>query len=285
MYKIFAIFIIILFFANNSFAQQSLSSDEFIEQLSKSEVKKGQLMVFYVEQNTFALKTDQQKIIWIDPYISRKGANPSMFIHKEERVDPEKVPADYVFCTHAHLDHTHLATVEIINRVNPGAIFIGPEESIPIFNKAKIPQERIKVIHLDDELSFTGFNVRALYAEPTDRERTTHLGYIFKVGEIKVYDSGDTKVGLDKYIDKMQGIVQERPDIALICINKGYDNLGPEDAAKLASLTKCKLFIPTHFNCFVNNSIDPKSVYPFLPKDSEMKYEIMECNSYLTFNK
>jgi len=283
MDKIFIIFIFVLLFVNNSFAQQSLSSDEFIEKLSKSKVEKGQLMVFYVEQNTFALKTDQQKIIWIDPFLSRKGINPSIFFHKEERVDPEKVPADYVFCTHAHLDHTHLGTVEIMNRVNPNAIFIGPKESIPIFIKAKIAEERIKIIRLDDELSFPNFKVKAVYAEPTDREGTTHLGFVFKIGEIKVYDSGDTKVGLDKYIDKMQSLIREKPDIALICINKGYDNLGPEDAAKLASLIKCKLFIPTHFNSFVNNSIDPKSVHPFLPKESKMKYEIMECNSYLTF--
>ena len=283
MYKRFIIFIFVLFFVNNSFAQQSLSSDKFIEKLSKSKVEKGQLMVFYVEQNTFALKTDQQEIIWIDPFLSRKGINPSTFFHKEERVDPEKVPADYVFCTHAHLDHTHLGTIEIMNRVNPNAKFIGPKESIPIFIKAKIPEERIKIIRLNDELSFPNFKVKAVYAEPTDLEGTTHLGYVFKIGEIKVYDSGDTKVGLDKYIDKMQSLIQEGVDIALICINKGYDNLGPEDAVKLASLIKCKLFIPTHFNCFVNNSIDPKSVYPFLPEESKMKYEIMESNSYLTF--
>lgn len=54
-----------------------------------------------------------------------------------------------------------------------------------------------------------------------------------------------------------------------------------EEAFKLASMMKCKLFIPTHFNCFVNNSIDPKSIYEFLPKDLKMKCEIMECNSYL----
>ncbi len=276
MYITFIIFICLLFFVENSLSQQSLSPDEFIEKLSKSKVKKGQVMIFYVEQNTFALKTDRQKIIWIDPFLSRKGIPPSGFFHKEERIDPEKVPADYVFCTHAHLDHTHLATIEIINRKNPKAEFIAPKESFDIFRKANISEDRIRIIKLDDEWSFPGFKVKAVYGEPTDKERTTHLGYVFKIGEIKIYDSGDSKVGLDNYIDKMQSLIIEKPDVALIIINEGYNNLGPKDAAKLASLIKCKLFIPTHFNCFVNNSIDPKSVYPFLPKDSKMEYRIME---------
>lgn len=284
MYSTFIILNVLLFFATTLFAQQSLSSEEFNQKLLKSNVQKGHVMVFYVEQNTFALKTDQQKIIWIDPFLSRKNLDPAMFIHKEERINPEKTPGDYIFCTHSHLDHTHLETVEIMNKVNPKAVFIAPKESLPILVKANIPQERIKIIALNDEFSFPGFTAKAVYAQATgDANDVTHLGFLFKIGEIKVYDSGDTKIGLDTYVDKMQTIIEEKPDIALICINTGYKNLGPEDAVKLASLINCKLFIPTHYNCFVTNTLDPKSVYKFLPKDTKMKTEIMECNSILTY--
>ncbi|MCL5019966.1 MAG: MBL fold metallo-hydrolase, partial [Patescibacteria group bacterium] len=136
MFRTFLIAIFLSCFVTSAFAQQSLSSDDFIKKLSESKVEKGHVMVFYVEQNSFALKTDQQKIIWIDPYLSRKNQDPAMFLHKEERINPEKTPADYVFCTHDHLDHTHLETVEIMNRVNPNAVFIGPKDSHPIFTKA-----------------------------------------------------------------------------------------------------------------------------------------------------
>lgn len=284
MYSSFIMLNFLLVFVAAAFAQQSLSSDEFIQKLSQSTVQKGHVMIFYVEQNSFALKTDQQKIIWIDPYLSRKNQDPAIFLHKEERINPEKTPADYIFCTHSHLDHTHLETVEIMGRVNPNAVFIGPKESLPIFVKANIPQERIKIIALNDEFSFPGFTAKGVYAQHTGGDNdVTHLGYLFKIGEIKVYDSGDTKIGLDAYVDKMQTIIQEKPDIALICINTGYKNLGPEDAVKLASLIQCKLFIPTHYNCFITNTLDPKLVYKYMPKDTKMKYQILECLSVLTY--
>ncbi|MCL5019967.1 MAG: hypothetical protein M1426_05845, partial [Patescibacteria group bacterium] len=142
--------------------------------------------------------------------------------------------------------------------------------------------ERIKTIALNDELPFPGFTAEAVYAQATG-STDIHLGYMFKIGGIKIYDSGDTEIGLNKYVDKMQKIVQEKPDIALICINTGYKNLGPEDAVKLATLIQCKLFIPTHFNCFVTNTLDPKLVYKYMPKETKMKTKIMECNTFLTY--
>lgn len=287
MHNKFLIFCIILIICAAAvlYSSQSLSSDEFVNKLVTSEVAENEVMIFYVEQNSFAIKTDMQKIIWIDPYFPDKSKNPSMFVNKNELVNPEKIPADYVFCTHAHMDHTHLPTVSAINKANRNAVFIAPKESYPLLKKAQIPDKRIKTVKLNDELSFPGFTVRAVYAEPTDEEKITHLGFIFTINDIKIYDSGDTKVGLDKYLDKMQYIIGEKPDIAIICINEGYHNLGPKDAAYLAFMINPEMFIPMHYNCFTNNSIDPESVLPYLPEKLKIKYNIMNRNSSITYKK
>jgi len=228
--------------------------------VSAEKVEKGNLFIFWLGQGGFVFKTDKGKTLMVDPLLSFSAMKDGMtYIHNDFSLDPSKTKVDYVFCTHDHSDHTDIETLLPLSRANPLSKFFGPLESYERMKKKGIPENNIEVVSLKTQVNIDGIKVKTVYAECTDDKCITHYGYFFNFNSIKVYITGDTKKGLNKYINKVEWVIKEKADILIVCINEKFNNLGPEDAAKLAAFINPKVVIPMHYDCFVENTIDPRN--------------------------
>jgi L-ascorbate 6-phosphate lactonase len=72
------------------------------------------------------------------------------------------------------------------------------------------------------------------------------------LGGIRVYHSGDTLPHPD-----LRGIRDARPDLMLICINGGYGNMNPAEAAELTAAIAPAVVVPMHWGLVAENTVDP----------------------------
>ncbi|MBO6215883.1 MAG: MBL fold metallo-hydrolase [Lachnospiraceae bacterium] len=179
-------------------------------------------------------------------------------------VDPFQLPratsdADFVLVTHDHFDH--YSPEDIIKIQKPDTRFVFPE--CMKGNVDEIIPSEARVYYLEPGIS-KGVGDLVIETVPAYNMHKLHhpksagfLGYIIRVGELKIYISGDTDI-----IPEMKGI---QCDIALVPIGGTYTMTALE-AAKLVNVLKPKVAIPTHFGSIVGtpgdavtfkNNVDP----------------------------
>jgi len=220
-------------------------------------VQTDEIAIWWLGQGGFAFKVHSGMVFMVDPHLSF-SMRKATYIHRDLCLKPEEAKVDYVLCTHDHLDHADPETLLPLSQANPAATFIGPPEAYERFVKLGIERSRCRRIVHGAETRIDGVRVKALYAEPTGKAGDVmHVGYVFDTGRVKVYITGDTKVGLPTYAGKLHDAVAERPDVMLVCINEGYSNLGPEQAADLTRMVRPRWVIPMHYDCIRENTIDP----------------------------
>ncbi|RKY79891.1 hypothetical protein DRQ00_02895 [candidate division KSB1 bacterium] len=240
-------------------------------------MKKGKLLIHWLGQGGFAFTTSSGKVIMVDPFLSFSARKDNMtYIHSTFPISPEKAKVDYIFLTHDHSDHTDEETLLPLLKANPKARVFGPPESCSHLKKIGISEERIFEVNLEHPLHIDGIKVISVYAECTDDNWITHYGYFFDFDPIKVYITGDTKKGLHKYVDKLKWVIEQKLDILIVCINEGFNNLGPEDAAKLTALINPRIVIPMHYDCFVENTIDPQKFIDQLKPSLRSRVVLLE---------
>jgi len=225
-----------------------------MEKILKTEVKQGHLGIWWIGQGGFVFKTSGRRIVMVDPYLSFSMQGMT-YIHPELAFRPESVRADFVLCSHDHMDHTDEPTLTAIARSDEATTFYGPPLSTKRMTAFGIAPERITRIERGDVLSLDDtISVEAVYAHHTPDS----CGFIFDFEGIEVYYTGDTEVGLHGYLEQMERVKALRPDILIICINPGYKNLGPTEAAELTGWVDPKVVIPMHYDLIEENTVDPR---------------------------
>jgi L-ascorbate 6-phosphate lactonase len=240
---------------------------DFKESLQRAKAPENGIVLFWLEQSHFAFKTPDGKIIHVDPFLSRT-VKPENHIHPLPLIEPDEAPADYVFLTHDHRDHTDPHSVGPMARENPDCLFIGPAESRRRCVEEKlVPAPRFITITIGQTTRFPGFTAKAVYSRDTaPTPNTTHLGYIFTFGKLVVYHVGDTRSDVADYEDQLADVKNLRPHVLIIPINRKYSNPGPEGALRLMELTRPRLTIPCHFDCFKDNTLDPREFVDLVPE-------------------
>ncbi len=104
-------------------------------------------------------------------------------------------------------------------------------------------------------MEILGFN---LTATPADHSDKYSVGLIVKVGDKKIYISGDTRYSknLGKDILKASG---GKIDLALICINGKFNNMNSDEAFSVINDIRPKIASPMHYGLFAENTEDPAS--------------------------
>ena len=225
-----------------------------MEKILNTEVKQDHLGIWWIGQGGFVFKTSGGRIVMVDPYLSFSMQSVT-YIHPELALRPESVRADYVLCSHDHMDHTDEPTLTAIARSDGATRFYGPPLSVKRMTAFGIAPERIIPIARGDALRLDEtISVEAVYAHHTPDS----CGFIFDFEGIGVYYTGDTEVGLHVYLDQMERVKGLRPDVLIICINPGYNNLGPTEAAELTEWVDPKVVIPMYYDLIEENTVDPQ---------------------------
>ena len=217
------------------------------------------LAIWFLGQNGFLLKDANGPLIGIDPYLSNSCA--TSFAHLPFRLDrqlpvfiePEDFDVDVFITTHSHQDH---ADPETIRRVNPrGTRFFGPFDSMRVYRECGVPESRCRLIHPGETLELSGgTTVQATFALPTDASDLNHTGMLVRFANgIRFYNSGDTA-----YTEKLAALLPHDVDICAICINGGFHNLTPLEAAAIVKAVHAKVVLPCHYDMMVNNVGSPQ---------------------------
>ncbi len=234
---------------------------------------KDGFLLWWLGQNSFVYKGAQGSRIAIDPYLSdwcasyRKGAPPN----ERSRLYPPPIPAaeldcDWILLTHSHCDHADPETLEILASQSDARV-LGGRDAILVAREAGFTEERCVTVSAGEEYDLgDGLRVRASFALPTDGSDLNHLGFlILAENGSSFWDSGDTAwcelLGeLSTAVLKNPDGTRVTPDVFAVCINAGYGNLSHWEAAKLCGAAKPRVAVPTHWDLFPHNSLDP---YPF----------------------
>ena len=174
---------------------------------------------------------------------------------------------DYVFCTHSHFDHADPDTISAIAKINKKAKFYVSNAIVDIIKEYDVESERIIGMHadettmLDEKISVTALKSAHEEFHTDENGDYMELGFKFKLGNVYLFHAGDG-CPYDGLEESLMGC-----DILILPINgRDYyrknvlDIIGCFDSREAVTLAKninAKLLIPTHFDLYDVNCLNP----------------------------
>jgi L-ascorbate 6-phosphate lactonase len=219
--------------------------------------------------------------VYIDPFLSRYPDRlaPPLFTPEEA------APADYVLCTHEHVDHFDPQTLPGMAEASPRARFVFPQPIVEQATALGISAERVfgaqpgEVHHLG---AITLFPVPAChglkappalysfdFVERAGKQLYRYLGYILEIAGVRLYHAGDTVI-YDGLVERLREL---EIDVAFLPINgRNYfreqqdivGNMDEREAADLAAAAGVKLLVPIHYDMFAANLGRPGTLVEYI---------------------
>lgn len=224
----------------------------------------------YIGQCGFIISND--KVVFaVDPVLNDLvDDNGNTLRNYPPVLSYEELKADYIFCTHDHIDHMAEDTIKEVAQIHKETKFIVPAGCVDEIVGWGISANRIiglaakETIGLEiGALRVTGFSAAHPVHQVDDKGRDHNLVYCFELEGKKLVHLGDTymtgqlekdleDIGhIDVLFPPINGRDEEREAKGII------GNLSCEEAAQLAAKLKVGLVIPTHFDMIAGNTANP----------------------------
>jgi L-ascorbate 6-phosphate lactonase len=253
-------------------------SRECMKSVRNYRVEKGSVALWWLGQMGFLMKTPEGTVLAVDAYLTNscQKLGESLGLNLARRVpvfiEPEELDVDDFLCTHSHQDH---ADPETIGRLQKQTIqtFVGPGPACECFRRCGVEESKIRQVYPGAQLRLADVLVHGTFALPTDDSDLDHIGFVLAVNEgPRVYISGDTD-----YTELLGHVRKLEPDIMIVCINGGFNNLSHWEAAEVASMVKPRVAIPCHHDMFADNAVDPGQCRAcLLTKAPHVRYEKLD---------
>ncbi|WP_235891215.1 metal-dependent hydrolase [Sphingobacterium lumbrici] len=196
-----------------------------------------QISVTYYGQSCVEFNFNGVKVL-LDPFITH---NPLA-----KGIDVSSIQPDYIFLSHGHQDH--VADVELIQK-NSNATVVAIVETAEWVRKQGIVPEKVIEFNFGGTLALPFGKVKMVYALHTNSTPDGNYGglpcgYVFFVGERRIYFAGDTGLTLEmKLLDDLD------LDWAFLPIG-GYYTMDMFDAIKAAGFINCNNIVGIHYDTF-----------------------------------
>jgi L-ascorbate 6-phosphate lactonase len=123
-----------------------------------------------------------------------------------------------------------------------------------IYRECGVPETSTRLLHPGELASFGSTGIQATFALPTDDTDLNHTGALISFGNgLTFFNTGDTA-----WAERLAALLPTGMDVCAVCINGGYHNLGPAQAAALVKAIAPKVVIPCHYDMMVNNVGSPE---------------------------
>jgi len=156
-----------------------------------------------------------------------------------------------VVSTHSHPDHFDFDAIPTMAE-NSGLHFVGATDCRAEYEKLDIAEDRFTIFEEGQTLELGDLSLTGVYADHGELAPEA-LGVVLTVGDIKVWQVGDTAYRPEKW----QSVFEMGIDVIIPPINGAFGNLDGVDAAKLANDAGANVAIPCHFWMFVEHNGDP----------------------------
>ena len=235
----------------------------------------GKVGIHWFGQSSFALKNPAGTIVQVDPYFPGDRP-PDRFIHAAPPLDESTLRTDYVLLTHDHGDHTCLESLLRIHAAFPEARYIGPPESMSRLAENGIPEALLSEVTAGESAPLGTMVAHAVWAKPMAGDPAhdikpsgvQHLGYVVEAGKVNVYITGDPINTLADHDEILHAIAALKPHIGLLTTHPTEGEFpffgGSVDIALKLGL---KAAVPSHYDCFVKRTYDPKEWAAGFPED------------------
>jgi L-ascorbate 6-phosphate lactonase len=213
--------------------------------------------MWWLGQSGYIFKSPEGTLASTDLYLtdSCRSLIPDLDLSRRVPVmiEPEDLDVHVFCCTHNHQDHTDPETIRRLRNKDTAA-FVGPHPSCRVFRDEGVESGRIVASWPDCELEFGDLKIHGTFALPTDATDLNHMGFVFQFGGgPAIYVTGDTD-----YSELLFSAGKHQPDLVITVINGGFNNLSHFEAAELCGRLKPKAAIPSHYDMFADNAVDPR---------------------------
>ena len=214
------------------------------------------MIIRWIGQGGYAITDARGTRYLVDPYLSgsvEKGSSHARLVAPPW--PPQDAPADYVLCTHDHLDHTD---PEALLQMHSVREFVGPPSSMATLKGRGISAERLRAIERGQTLIVgqapeRGYRGQAQVSAYPAIHTADSVGFLLDMDEWKLYITGDSEFGPE--LEVLKGL---EPDVLFCCINGKWGNMNYEDAATLTMMVRPRLVVPMHYGMFAENTVDPQ---------------------------
>jgi len=244
--------------------------NDFLDRLEKVIPHNKELILCWLGQAGFLIKTAKGKLILIDPYLSDytnrilQNEHGQMFRRMSPPLcDPRQINADLLFISHEHPDHCDIDSLPDL-LINQKLLCYANSASITEVYNNNIPTDKFHEIKKSGIVNFEEFKFTAVDCDHGTQSPEA-MGFIFDFDFVSVYYSGDTSYNKKR----LDSVIARGVDIALLPINGAFGNLSALDAARLAGDLGAKLCIPHHFWTFPGHegaSGSPRNAIEFFPQ-------------------
>lgn len=236
-----------------------------MKQIKAHRVPAGSVMLWWLGQAGFILKTPKGVITALDPYLSNscKKIGEENSFRMDRQVPAPIAPKDLAglglyLITHSHQDHLDPETIEPYLRAGGTAKFLAPAEAWQRLHYIGVPADQTELVWPNKSINFGDLTIRPTFAIPFMGDDLTHVGYLFFIkGGPTLYFTGDTAYH-DLLVD---AVTPHKPDVLVAVINGAFRNMGPAEAALLAKRLNVKTVIPCHHDLFLDNCQPPQMLH------------------------
>ncbi|MGB5942781.1 MAG: metal-dependent hydrolase [Leeuwenhoekiella sp.] len=200
------------------------------------------MKITFYGQNCFGIETKTSKIL-TDPFITGNDL-------AKDKIDINKLEADYIFLTHAHQDH--ILDAEAIAK-NTGATIVSNYEIAGFY------EEKGFTAHPMNHGGSWKFDfgaakyVNAIHTSsfPDGSYGGQPGGFVFSIDGKTIYMAGDTALTMDMKLIPMEFDL----DLAILPIGDNF-TMGVKDAIKASDFIECDKIIGCHYDTFGYIEID-----------------------------
>ncbi|MBE8723215.1 metal-dependent hydrolase [Sphingobacterium sp. Ka21] len=218
------------------------------------------MSVTYYGQSCVAFNFNDTEVL-LDPFITY---NPLA-----KGIDIDSIQPDYIFLSHGHQDH--VADMALIQK-NSNATVVAIVETAEWVRKQGVVSEKVVEFNFGGTLRLPFGMVKMVYALHTNSTPDGNYGgfpcgYVFFIGERRIYFAGDTGLTLEMKLLSDLGL-----DWAFLPIG-GHYTMDMFDAVRAAEFVNCKNIVGIHYDTFPPITIDKKEAVTLF-RESGLRLEL-----------
>jgi L-ascorbate 6-phosphate lactonase len=265
-----------------------VESRRYMQAIRQYEVPADAIALWYLGQNGFLVRDSFGPLIGIDLYLTNSCANTfAQLPYRLDRqlpvfIEPEDLDVDVFVTTHSHDDHADPETIRRLKKKD-AILFLGPFDSMRVYRECGVPLSRCQLIHPGETVRLEpSTTIQATFALPTDATDLNHIGTLFQFfNGIRFYNSGDTA-----YAERLAALLPTKVDICAICMNGGFHNLSPMQAAEIVRTVRPQVVVPCHYDMMVNNVGSPEMLRVALDLlGSDAEFRVMRYYEPLMYKR